>query len=489
MMVILFLFFSMLNWVPKENITTNHRSGQSYSLDLNSKKGSMEIYPANLHSKETLISKLNPTKLPPEEKVSIEIYPANLHSKETLISKLNPAKLPPEEKVSIEIYPANLHSKETLITKLNPAKLPAKERASAEIYPTHVRRKTIEMATKYLREKPITVTASICKRSAGNIHDFYSEGDYWWPDPSNPNGPYIQRDGETNPENFVAHRLAMIRFSQIVGSFASAYLLTGNKKFAKAAIPHFKAWFTDSLTRMNPNLLYAQAILGRMTGRGIGIIDTIHFLEVVKAMETFKNEISATDYLNFQTWFRNYVQWMTTHPYGLAERDALNNHSTCWALQVSVFARFTNDQKWENYCYDRYKSSFIPNQMAVNGSFPLELKRTKPYGYSLFNLDIMSTLAHVLGQKAWDFTLPDGRNIQKGVDFLRPFVADKSIWKYPVDVMYDEQWPIAQTFLFMAGLHGDEKSMELWKKLEHFPQNQEVIRNFPIRNPILWKSF
>jgi hypothetical protein len=40
----------------------------------------------------------------------------------------------------------------------------------------------------------------------GGKHDFYSEGDYWWPDEKNPNGPYIQKDGLTNPENFVAHR-------------------------------------------------------------------------------------------------------------------------------------------------------------------------------------------------------------------------------------------------------------------------------------------
>ena len=26
-------------------------------------------------------------------------------------------------------------------------------------------------------------------RSAGGKHDFFSEGDYWWPDPANPDGP------------------------------------------------------------------------------------------------------------------------------------------------------------------------------------------------------------------------------------------------------------------------------------------------------------
>ncbi len=59
------------------------------------------------------------------------------------------------------------------------------------------------------------MTAAGSPRSAGGKHDFFSEGDYWWPDPKNPDGPYIQRDGMTNPDNFVEHRKAMIRLSLI----------------------------------------------------------------------------------------------------------------------------------------------------------------------------------------------------------------------------------------------------------------------------------
>jgi len=57
-------------------------------------------------------------------------------------------------------------------------------------------------ADKILFEPPQTITMFICSRSAGSNHDFYSEGDYWWPDPANPDGPYIQRDGLTNPDHF-----------------------------------------------------------------------------------------------------------------------------------------------------------------------------------------------------------------------------------------------------------------------------------------------
>ncbi len=71
-------------------------------------------------------------------------------------------------------------------------------------------------AAKYLDVKPVTVTASIAPRSAGTKHDFYSEGDYWWPNPKYPDSAYIRKDGLSNPDNFVAHRQAMIRSEDVV---------------------------------------------------------------------------------------------------------------------------------------------------------------------------------------------------------------------------------------------------------------------------------
>src|ERR1017187_1232557 len=135
------------------------------------------------------------------------------------------------------------------------------------------RTRVLRAANKYLGEAPVTVTAAGSPRSAGGKHDFFSEGDYWWPDPGNPKGPYIQRDGMTNPDNFVEHRRAMIRLSLAVPALAAAYKITKVRKYADHAAAHLRAWFVDERTRMNPNLQYAQAIQGRFTGRGTGIID------------------------------------------------------------------------------------------------------------------------------------------------------------------------------------------------------------------------
>src|SRR5436190_6450429 len=159
---------------------------------------------------------------------------------------------------------------------------------------------------KYLKEEPVTVTASHCERSAGGNHDFFSEGDYWWPDPKNPDGPYIQKDGMTNPDNFVAHRHAMIRLNEIVGTMGSAHILTGEEQYVRHALKHLKAWFVDEDTKMNPNLLYGQAIKGKATGRSTGVIDTIHFVEVARGalLMSKSKAFPKQDFDQIKSWFR-----------------------------------------------------------------------------------------------------------------------------------------------------------------------------------------
>lgn len=343
-----------------------------------------------------------------------------------------------------------------------------------------------------LEQEPQTITDFRCDRSAGGVHDFYSEGDYWWPDPLNPDGPYIRKDGETNPENFVAHRQVMIRFSKIIGSLASAYVATGDDKYVQAAFKHLNAWFVDTTTMMRPNLLYAQAIKGVTQGRGIGIIDTVHLMEVAQGVTCMQNSKYADpeNLKAIKKWFSDYIEWLTTHKNGIDEMNAKNNHGTCWVMQVASFAKLTGNENVLEFCRKRYKEVLLPNQMAENGSFPLELERTKPYGYALFNLDAMATICQILSTEndnLWTYIADKGQSLKKGVDFMYPFIKNKSAWAYPQDVMYWNDWPVAQpSLIFSAVAYNDKSYFELWKQLDHNPTVGEVERNLPIRNPLIW---
>ena len=68
-------------------------------------------------------------------------------------------------------------------------------------------------------------------------------------------------------------------------------------------------------------------------------------------------------------------------------------------MQVGAFARLTGNNEVLELCRNRFKTILLPNQMGKDGSSPLELARTKPYGYSLFNLDAFMTCAEILSDE------------------------------------------------------------------------------------------
>lgn len=232
-------------------------------------------------------------------------------------------------------------------------------------------------------------------------------------------------------------------------ALASAWLITKDKRYAKHAAAHLRAWFLDQRSRLNPNLQYAQAIHGRFTGRGTGIIDTIHLVEVARAIELLQNSgaLSSAEITGSKQWFIDYLLWLTTSKNGVDERDAKNNHGTCWVMQVAAYAHLTGDQQLIRYCSDRFKTVLVPNQIAADGRFPEELRRTKPYGYSLFNLEAMTTICQILStpqDNLWTFALADGRGPGRAMEFMSPFIRDKKQWFLKPDVMLTLSGPCAR---------------------------------------------
>src|SRR5208282_2046246 len=139
----------------------------------------------------------------------------------------------------------------------------------------------LKLADQALALKPPAITDQVATNSAGGLHDFYSQADYDWPNPTNKTGlPYVGRDGESNPDTFTYHRMAMRHMKDAVAALAAAYALTGDDKYVPKAAELLRVFFLDAKTRMNPNLQYAQAVLGASTGNAYGVIDTLHLAEL-----------------------------------------------------------------------------------------------------------------------------------------------------------------------------------------------------------------
>ncbi|MBB6146902.1 hypothetical protein HNQ77_004883 [Silvibacterium bohemicum] len=353
------------------------------------------------------------------------------------------------------------------------------------------RGRILQATKEYLPMEPVTITAFRSPKSPGGPHDFFSQADYFWPDPKNPDGPYVNRDGQSNPDNFNEHRKVMVDLSIRMPALTAAWLLAKDRRYAKRAGDYLRAWFVTPATRMNPNLEYAQGVHGVSTGRSYGIIDTLHLVDVARAASFLGPEaLSAEEAQAVNEWFREYLDWLKTSPNGQKERAALNNHATCWALQASEFARLIGDEGTRNDIRKWFEDALLPNQLGIDGSFPQELVRTKPYSYSIFNFDVMAGLAQSLkgaGTDLTTFALADGRGLCKAAAFLYPYLRDKAAWPYKKDVEHFDSLPVRSPGLLFAGIacHREEY-VALWKTLNPDPTDREIIRNYPIRQPLLW---
>jgi hypothetical protein len=242
---------------------------------------------------------------------------------------------------------------------------------------------------------------------------------------------------------------------------------------------------------MNPNMLYAQAIRGVNTGRGTGIIDAGQLMDIAQSVLLLEKShyVSGKEISQIKAWFTRFLAWLTTHPYGIDEMNAKNNHGSWWHAQVTSYARLVGDDKVLQLCRDRYKEIILPNQMAQNGSYPEELARTKPYSYSLFNLDATAALLWIISDNSfdgWTYTLPDGRGIWTGLNYMLPYLKDKTKWTGGKDVDHWEEQPDSRQFMLFAAITGNNSGwFDLWKSLDKKYTDENRL-GMMLKNPLLW---
>ena len=196
---------------------------------------------------------------------------------------------------------------------------------------------TIE-ADKLLKLPIYSVMDKAQAGPSGDKHDFVSYAPYWWPDPAKPDGlPYIRKDGHTNKEMVdkgdAGNFSATVRAIRIL---TEAFVAANEPKYADNAVRRINKWFVNPATRMNPNLEYGQAIMGRTTGRGAGLISMRGLIEITAAVKDLKKKkvwVEADD-KPLREWFSAYLKWLESSEIGLAEKQAKNNHGSWYAAQA-----------------------------------------------------------------------------------------------------------------------------------------------------------
>ena len=320
-----------------------------------------------------------------------------------------------------------------------------------------------KIADKLLELGPWSITNVPGKAISGDPHDYYSESPYWWPDPESPDGPYIRKDGLRNPNRFEGHKSLLHQMTQSVFALSMAGYFFNEPRYIDHAALLLRVWFIDPETRMNPHLDYGQAIPNKSDGRGVGIIDTHRLAKMVIGLGflSASGRWDPAEKEQLRAWFRNYINWMMTSRNGREEQRQGNNHSTWWAVQMAGFAGFTGQSAIQDSIW-RYSISYLlENQIAVDGSFPLEEARTRSYDYSLFNMTAFTMLfrmASLSGTDLWQQVNSNGAGLQKSLRYMLPYVKDPDTWSKEQITSHSQEPPVAY---LLAGL--DLRNMEYIK--------------------------
>lgn len=330
-----------------------------------------------------------------------------------------------------------------------------------------------KFADSALRAGPWSVTfqrpQGITAAKGAQANDYYSEGPYWWPDPKDPKGPYIRKDGERNPDRFERNRRDLGSICEAVLSLGMGAFLLGRLHCKDRAEEVLRVWFLDAKTRMNPHLEFGQAIRGRNSGRGTGIIDTVSMIHAVQGIMLLEQAgLDPALASGLREWFTQYLKWLTTSEKGLDEKKARNNHGSWWTAQVAAYATFTGDAPLRRMAWEQFRTFIVPGQVQADGSCPLEEARTQSLSYSSMNLDayaVICRLAERDGVDLWRFR-SKGVGFENCVQYLMPYLLDPGKWKKQQISTYT-----ASGYVFPGLAARGLKSAELLTNYEKLPRN------------------
>ncbi len=307
--------------------------------------------------------------------------------------------------------------------------------------------KIVKEANKRVGKPVITITENENLQASKDPHDYFSIGRYFWPDPSKSDGlPWINRDGETNPDAVKASDEKKLgEMIHAVEYLSLAYCLTRDEKYGAEAARFFRGFFLDAETKMNPHLDYGQSVPGKATGRGWGLIDTRGFMVLPDVLILLEKcpAWTAKDREGMKAWWTAYGDWMQTSKIGLQEKSAPNNHGAAYDVQLSAVLVMAEKEEDAKKVLGESLPARLDAHITPEGKQPRELARTKSWSYSCFNLKNIckgAVMARSLGIDLWSREGEGGKgSLKKAMLYLAPFLKNPEEWSEKQIAKFDSK--------------------------------------------------
>jgi len=295
-----------------------------------------------------------------------------------------------------------------------------------------LRERLIADAEAALKRGPYSVIDKITLPPSGNLQDYWHPAPYWWPDPDSPDGlPFIRRDGKRvpgtrlyEPDSEKYDRTRLQRVFDDTYVLALALQATGDERYSAHGASILHRFFLDPKTRVNPHLRFGQVRMGHDANLGApsGLIemkDLYFYLDAVEILES-QGALMGDALDAFKEWLNTYMDWLLKSPQGQAEREAVNNHGTCFDLQLGSIADFLGDSNILDETLMRARMR-IGQQFDEHGRQPEELGRTSTAHYCCFNLQSwinLADLAKRVGVDLWTHEASNGASLHQAARWL-----------------------------------------------------------------------
>ena len=322
-------------------------------------------------------------------------------------------------------------------------------------------------------EQPITnVVDEGAMPPSGDPHDYFSYSPYWWPDPENPDGPYIWRDGVTNPDRSTSDVSRLKAMGDAISSLVPAWYFTGDERYAERAVQQLRAWYLNSATRMNPNFRFGQKRRGHDYNSSGGILESNRMDWVVDCailLEDFPGW-TKKDESDLRGWFGELSTWMVESPEGREEAMQPNNHGAWYNYHLVLFALYGEKPELARSHLELMPARIF-GQVFIDGRQPQELIRTNALSYSIYGARALVGVARLGRHLDFDlfaFRSTEGRSIRLAIDYITPFILGEEVWPGSQQKTFD---PDSATELYWNAALGfqERKFANILRKLPGEP--------------------
>jgi len=291
----------------------------------------------------------------------------------------------------------------------------------------------IKSADRYTRIPSMTIVSK-SRTISGNPHNFESLSIYFWPDPNNPSGPYIVRDGHFNPEYKDYDLPKLIEFRNRLKTLALAYYVTRDSIYSRQCVKDLETWFLNAETRMLPNFEYAQCAPGHWNNKGaaVGLVDAYYFVDILETIRLLQQNGALTEpTLNgLQSWFSAFLDWALHSDNGRRISAMADNVSTAYDVLILSMSVFVNRDDVVDAVKSRFAKAHIVGKIDSKGRQTLELKRANAMTYSLLNLSFMLDYYTILDNLGMEYSKTEWKYINNAVKYLCRFVNKRHKFKY-----------------------------------------------------------